>query len=497
MKIPFLGQAYASRAPTLASQTLVNLYAEMTEGNSDEPGAFYGTPGLIKVFQGSGEVRGLHAAGGALYGVIGNTVYRSFAGIVSSLGVLPNSTGLVSMIHNETQVAIAHSSGWHWVAFSGSAIAPVAGAPDTSILAFQDEYGLYTDTGGLFGLSQLADLSTLDPLDVADAESQPDNLVAILSDHKEAWLFGESTIEIWDDTGAALFPFEPAPGGFIEQGCCSPRSVRKMDNGNFWVGQDDNGRGIVYRSNGYQPVRISTHPIETLLNSCSDLSQVFAWGYQEEGHTFYCLTAPLLGDGSGDFTVAYDAATKGWHRRGWMDSQGILRRHRANCCEYLNGIHYVGDFENGKVYRMSLDAYTDDGDVIYRERAFDIPDSDQKKVRIDKIELHATTGEGGGVAAQATWTADSSIVTADSSATADGSTNDGSTEQLICLEVSRDSGRRFGYKRNLPAGDIGKTVARLRWRRAGSGRNIVLRFSTTMTNRVQWVGALMDAQVLN
>ena len=467
MKLPFLGQAYQSRSPVVSSQTAINIFPELTEQNSDTIGAFIGTPGLITKYTGSGEVRGLHAAGGYLFGVIGNAVWRwdsSFT--ATNLGTLPNSTGRVSMIHNETQVAIAHSSGWHWVVFAGTAIAAVSGAPSSSILTYQDEYALYTDTGGLFGITALADLSTLDPLDVADAESQPDNLVSIISNHDEAWLLGEDTIEIWDNTGAALFPFEKISGGLIEQGCCAAFSPAKLDNSVFWLGRDRAGQGIVYRSNGYSPVRISTHPIEFAINSYSRIDDAIGYAYQEEGHSFYVLTFP-----TGDATWVYDVATQGWHQRAWLDSNGLLHRHRANCYATFNGLHYVGDWQNGKVYLMDLDTYLDDASVIYRERTFDIPDSEQSRVRIDQFEVYAAIGDG-------------------------ASPTNGAMVQLW-LQVSRDAGRNFGYQRIINTGAVGATKARARWRRCGYGRDLVLRVATTMSNRVHWVDATMKASKLS
>src|SRR5947207_11879155 len=82
MRTNFLGEAYASRSPILASQTAINIYPELVETSGSEVGGFYGTPGLQTVFTGSGEVRGLWVTRGAsvgtyrLFGVIGNTVYR-------------------------------------------------------------------------------------------------------------------------------------------------------------------------------------------------------------------------------------------------------------------------------------------------------------------------------------------------------------------------------------------------------------------------------------
>lgn len=468
MKIPFLGQAYQSRSAVVSSQTAINIFPELTEGNDDEVGGFIGCPGLISKFQGTGEVRGLHYANGYLFAVIGSTVYRLDSGFnATNLGTLPNSAGRVSIIHNETQVAIAHQNGWHWVLITGSAIAAVTGAPSSSILTYQDQYGLFTtNNGGLFGITALADLSTIDPLDVADAESDPDNLVSILCDHREAWLFGEQTIEPWSNTGAALFPFEPQPGSLIEMGCAAKWSPQKLSGSVFWLGRDSNGRGVVYRSNGYMPVRISTHAIEFAINQYADITDAIAYSYQEEGHEFYVLTFP-----TGDATWVYDCASRGWHQRAWLDNNGLLHRHRANCYATFNGMHLVGDWQNGTIYQMSLNAYTDNGSVIYRERAFDLPEYENQRIRMDKLEVFATIGDG-------------------------ASPSDGSQVKLW-LQISRDAGRKFGYQRIINTGAIGQTYARARWRRLGTARNPVLRVATTMANRIQWTAAFLEGEALN
>jgi hypothetical protein len=370
------------------------------------------------------------------------------------------------MVHNDSQIAVAHASGWHWVAFTGTAIAAVSGAPSSSILTYQDQYVLFTDNAGYFGITALADLSVIDPLDIANAEGAPDSLVSIMSDHREAWLFGEESTEIWSNTGAALFPFERIPGGFIEQGCCAKFSPAKLDNSLFWLGRDRAGQGVVYRSNGYTPVRISTHPIEFAIASYSDISDAIGWSYQEEGHRFYVLTFP-----TGNATWVYDVASQGWHQRAYLATSGALERHRANCYATFNGLHIVGDYTNGIVYQQSLNVYTDNGDEIYRERAFDVPGSENKRVRVDEFQLYATIGDG---------------------ATA----SDGSKVQLV-LEVSRDAGRNFGYERIISTGAVGQTKARARWRRLGYGRDLVFRVSTTMANRVHWVSAAMEAEGLS
>lgn len=458
MKTNFFGQAYASRSTVLASQTAINIYPEI-ENPSLDPTAptvisgFHGTPGLEQVFQGTGEVRGIYPAGDLLYAVIGSSVYRINAQYVAVLlGQLPNDLGPVSIIDNGSQIAFAHADGWHYAPLGGTGIAPVANSPGGSILAAQDHYVMFTqNNNGLWGITALGDLSSIDPLDTADAEGAPDKLVSILSSHREAWLFGANSTEPWQDTGAANFPFERSPGGFIEQGCAAARSVASIDNSPFWLGRDKAGQGVVYRANTYTPVRISTHALEHAINQMGDISDAIGFCYQQEGHSFYWLTFPRANQ-----TWVYDVAAAGWHRRGYRASTGLLQRHRANCYAFFNTDHLVGDFENGRIYRLSLDVFTDNGEDIYRERAFDLPDNENKKTRLDYFELVALTGESPG---------------------------------NMTLEVSKDGGRVWGYERIVPMGATGKRYTRLRWRRLGKGRNLVARVSTTMHGRIEWSAA--------
>ena len=492
MKTKFLGQAYQSRSPILASQTAINIYAEGTEGNSDNIGGFYGCPGLLTKFAGDvGEVRGMHvAADGNLYAVIKETAWRINSKFIgTSLGKIHGS-GLVSIKDNGFQVSFAHSFGMDWIDFTGTLTAPVANAPTNAVTDAMDNYLCFTDGDAgkaAWGITGLADLSNVDPLDVATAEGAPDNLVSIMCDHREVWLFGTSTTEIWSDTGAQFFPFERAPGGFIEQGCSAARSPTQIDNSVFWLGQDKNGQGVVFRANSYIPVRISTHALEYAINRYPTISDAIGISYQEEGHSFYWLIFP-----SGNASWCYDVATGGWHQRLWLSpTAGSLNRPRANCFAFFNGLHLVGDHENGKIYQMSLDVGTDDGNAIYRERAFDLPDSELHKVRMDFIELDALTGDEQILLPQGAFQF------GDFQPIAYQAASPTLSPPLIWLQISMDAGRNFGYQRIKTLSATGQTSARTRWRRGGMGRNIVLRFATTMTNRVHWVGCNMRGEALD
>jgi hypothetical protein len=194
-------------------------------------------------------------------------------------------------------------------------------------------------------------------LEFASAEGSPDNVVSILIDHKEAWIFGTNSIEVWYNSGAADYPLTPIQGAFNEVGCVAPYSVAKLDNGIFWLGADARGQGIVYRANGYQAVRISTHAVEWHIQRYGNLSDAIAYTYQQDGHAFYVLIFP-----EADTTWVFDVATGLWHERAaWIN--GAFIRHRSNCQMSFNNEIVVGDFENGNLYALDLDTYRDNDTV--------------------------------------------------------------------------------------------------------------------------------------
>ena len=467
MKTDFLGGFYATRSLPMSAQTCVNLYLEVNESGNGENGVLLGTPGLISKGQVSGGCRGMRTVFNNLFAVFGNTVYRIDTNFgITALGTLPNSTGCVSITDNGIQVLFSHIAGWHYCTLTGS-LQPVSDPdqPKDAIVTTQDGYVLFTDGDDHFGITALNDVTSIDPLDIATAEGVPDGLVAIVSDHREAWLLCNTSTEIWGDTGNALFPFERIPGGMLETGCAARFSLARADESIFWLTADRNGNANVIRTNAYKPTRISTHALEHEFEQYERIDDAIGFAYQQEGHTFYVITFPTA-----DVTWSYDCATQLWSRRGWRDPLGILHRHRAGAYAFFDGQHVIGDWENGKIYVMDLNTYTDDGAAIYRERAWPIPDAERKRIRIDRVELVAEMGDGNQISPDVT--------------------------EQVAMQVSHDGGRTFGYKRFQNLGQKGARLVRAIWRRLGMGRGSVLKASTTTASKVAWIGANVDGEVL-
>ncbi len=430
MKIPILGGSHKLRSVNFGTQRSVNLYPVLDKDGKSQVGLF-GTPGLIRFAELAGEVRGLHVMDGTLYAVAGNMLYSvDSAGNATSLGSISSATGPVSMADNGTEIAIADGT---LNIYTSGAITTTAFA--ATRVQFLDGYFLFNEPdSGRFRYTGLYAGVTIDSLDVATAEGAPDDVVSLIVDHREIWLFGSNSTEVWYNSGGADVPFARIQGALIETGCAAAHSVAKADNSVFWVSSDDRGNGHVMRANGYVPQIVSDRGIELILAS-GDISDARGYTYQQEGHTFYVLTLPTL-----DRTVVYDASTGLWHERMWWD--GAEHRHRGQCYAFAYGKHLVGDHTNGRVYQLSLDTYADDGDELVALRESQHLSADGKRMVFASLQVDLEAGVG--------------LVS-----------GQGSDPQIM-LQWSDDGGHTWGSEHWRSMGKIGEYRRRALWHRLGS-----------------------------
>ena len=399
---PFLGTAYTARSKQLASQRCINLYLEAVETKSGySPFAFFGTPGLdLLATCGGGPIRGMDAIEGTLYVVSGTGVYAVSTNFnVSKIGTIATGSGNVSMIDNGNQVAIF--DGLSGYSIIGGAVAPISlpfSNPGSAI--FQDGFGLVSQMGSqVFWQSNVFDLTTWDALNYTTESAQTTNIIGLGELHRQVYVFKEHGTFVWVNAGLSGFAFQRLDGVSIDAGCIASGSIAKAGDNLLWLGQNEQGQGIVYMVNGYQPQRVSTHAIESTIAKYPTLTDATAYSYQQEGHTFYQLTFP-----SGNETWTLDLTTTrhlgvpAWHQRAYF-SNGLFSRHPTACCQFFAGKVVVGDYESGNLYAYDLDTFTDAGQPRKWLRSWraHVESTDEAR-RVNYLEIAAETGVAVGVA---------------------------------------------------------------------------------------------------
>jgi len=477
VKTPILGGAYVARSINAANNRMVNLFPEaVPEGNGGKEAGFLSRcPGLSLLQTiSTGPIRALWArqtSGSDFYVVSGNSVYKlaSLTATPVLLGVV-TGTGPVSIADNGTQIFFACNPDSYIYNTSTQIFGQITDVdfPGAVTVQYLDGYFVFNEPDSqLLWITSLLDGTSIDPLDFVSVEGSPDGIVAIAVTHRELWVFGSDSVEVWYDAGTADFPLARISGAFNDIGCVAAYSVAKLDNTLFWLGTDARGQGIVYKANGYTGGRVSTHAIEYAIQSYSTISDAVAYTYQQDGHAFYVISFPTAGK-----TWCYDVSTNLWHERAGF-SNGEFTRHRSNCQCNFGGTIIVGDYLDGRIYSFDLDVYADDDQVQKYLRSWRaIPPGQNTLNRTAQHSLQLDCQSGVGLI-----------------------TGQGSDPQVL-LRWSDDGGHTWSNYHSRSLGAIGATGQRVIWRRLGMTlklRDRVYEVSGTDPVKIAIVGAELHA----
>jgi hypothetical protein len=468
MRIPLTGGAYAAKSLIADAQRQVNLYGEQNPQDATAPFTYYPTPGLTLVSTPpvAGESRCIYTAtNGKRYEVVGQTVYFVDASnVYKALGTLTSLSGPVSMADNTFNVFLVDGTpNGFTIDMTTNAMVRCADAAfyGADKVDYVDGYFIFNQPGTQhFYISLYGDIA-FDSLDIASKNTYSDNLVTLAVMHREIWLFGDQTTEVWYNTGASDFTFGRMPGVFIEHGCAAKHSVAKIDLALFWLSKDLQGQGCVFAGKNYAAERISTHALEAEFLTYSRIDDAIGFSYLQGGHAFYVLTFPTANK-----TWCFDTATGQWHQRAYLEADGSLSRHRMNCHSFNGGRNLVGDWQTGNVYALDPNAYTDNGNPILCLRSFPhISGADGNRVLFRQFVADMEVGNG-----------------------LPGDTDD----PEIRLRWSDDRGRSWGNAVTNSLGKVGEYLTSIQWQRLGYARDRVFELSWSAPVKTALNGAWVD-----
>lgn len=432
-------QSSQGRSRAWGGAQLINCYAEKADGDKRDDFAVMCSPGLdLWASIASGPIRGAYVVAETLYVVSGASLYSvDGSGNETLIGGIAG-TGPVRMSGNFSELCIA-AGGNGYVYSGGSLTTPVPFS--VSDVAYIDGYMLWViEDSEQFTISALDDALTYDAADIASAEGFPDDILGVCVDHREVQFYGEHTIEIFYNSGAADFPIERQGNAFIERGCFDRQSIVKIDNTVNFVGDDR----IVYSLSGYQPQRISTHAVEYVL---SYATYVYGFSYTQEGHKFYGIETDLG-------TWLFDHSTGAWHQR-----QSYNQTHwRAYLAVVAYGNTLLCDRASGKIYIPNLDSFTENTDPILMDIYPPVIESGRERAVMTAYEVVCQTGVGNGAV----------------------------TTPQIMLRYSDDSKQNWSNEMWRSLGAVGNTATRVIWRKLGMfrQRNMHLRISDAVRRLV-------------
>lgn len=440
------------KSAVVTSGRRLNCYYEIREDGEKAKIVIYGTPGTSLFTSLPAIVRGWHVFGNNLYAVAGSVLYSvSTTGVATARGSLSTSSGLVEMDDNGTQLMIVDGTAGYIYNFNTTVFSIISdpnfpnGA--TTVASLTGFFLVENPGTGQFYISNSYDGLTW-PGTFATAESSTDLVTAVSEDHGYAILWGIISIEFWQNIGTLGFPFAPLIAAAQEWGLAAKYSRVEFNNTTAFLAQNLQGQVQVMMLNGFTPQRISNHDVENIINSFSIVSDAIGMSYMLDGHSMYQLTFQNAGR-----SFLYDGSTNIWSEVQTGVST-IAVRHVANLGVTFNGLNYVSDYQNGNIYLLDPNAYTDNGTAIKRLLQTKHIHDEGNIITVDEVFLDMETGVGLQL-------------------------GQGQNPQIV-MQVAKDGGRFYGNERWTSFGMVGQYVGpRATWRRIGSSRDFVFRFFTT------------------
>jgi hypothetical protein len=346
----------------------------------------------------------------------------------------------------------------------------VTGTPAAVTTTFSALVG--GDLGRQFNISHLLDGTSWDPLDFAQKSGYPDYIKSILADHEQLYLLGTESVEVWQDTGNALFPFQRIPGAMAKEGSTATFAPVAMGERVYYLGGSPRGGPVAYRLDGFTPVRISTHAEEAAWTAGTTTPST-AVSYTEihDGHQFWVINF------SGtqhcwvyDETASQQAGTPIWHQRAFWNGAAFAAYapwYHAFIPEWgPAGLHVVAELTSANFHELNLNYFDDNT-------------ASKAWVRIlPHLYAHGMTQYFGRMTLEMET----------------GSVASGA-QPLITRDYSDDRGNTFGNAVTAGAGVNAAYSQRVYWPANGSSRDRNFRFSGSGQYRTTLIDLDLDVEI--
>jgi len=180
-------------------------------------------------------------------------------------------------------------------------------------------------------------------------------------------VFGRNGTELWQDIGAAIFPYQRSSTRTFDYGCINPSTISSLNQFVVWIAVNEQSGPVLMIAAGTDIKSISTDGIDYKLGNLKNPTNCTGFLYQQDGHLLYQFTFP-----DDNISYAYDFETQLF----FNVSDENLNFHIARQIVYFNNTYYFVSLSGGNIYEFDTlftDADYGDGNV------FEIP-----RIRITK-----------------------------------------------------------------------------------------------------------------
>lgn len=475
-RVELISSAYDGKSVIASGQECVNLYTEINDKDPQAPAkvTYYPTPGST-VYADPNFLKTARASYrtsiGTAYYVVGQNVYfLNSGGVLIFIGAIADRASQVIFADNGIVAVLVDGVNGYVIDLQTNALGIITDPNfySASFVVQLDTFFIFNvvDTNLWFISVSNADyillttVGAFDPLDIAAKAGFNDPIVGLATVHRELWLIGDLTSEVWIGTGAADFYFQQVQGAYINHGCAAPYSIATTDIVVLFIMQDQQGNGIIVKGAGYELEEISTPRIVSIIKKYATLSDAIGFCFQIEDHAFYALVFPTASKG-----WLYDLTNKQWCEWNWVDDNGQFLRPRANCCMFVNNAILVGDWEDGQLLQLKDDVFTDKGQPVTWLRTFPHMTDNNDKISYKSFDLDIQVG----------------------------TVEDQEDNPQISLSWSDDKGVTYGNPVMQGLGKTGQYKTVPSWNRLGMARDRIFKVSSSANMLTSLNGAFVEA----
>lgn len=300
-QIPVLSGTYTDSDADFRSSYPVNLIPVPKE-NGIAKGYLRPADGVVELGTGPGVDRGGINWKGTYYRVMGSRIVSiSSTGVVTDLGNVGGG-GQVSMDYSFDRLAIASSGKLFYL--KGTTLTMVTD-PDMGIVLdviWVDGYFMTTDGASLV-VTELGDPTAVNPLKYGSSEADPDPVKGLLKIQNEVYALNRHTIEVFDNIGGDLFPFQRIEGAQIQKGIIGAHCACEFADAAAFLGSGRNEAPAIYLGANATATKISTREVDQILATYTEaqLATAVLEKRIDKGHQHLWVHLP-------DRTLVYDLA---------------------------------------------------------------------------------------------------------------------------------------------------------------------------------------------
>ena len=301
MQIPILNGIYTDGVSDFRTSYPRNMVPVPKQQGISE-GYLRPADGIVEFGVGPGIDRGGINWNGSCYRVMGNKLVRIESdGTYSELGTVADG-GQVTLDYSFDQLAIAAGGNLYY--WKPTGLVQVTDADLGTVVDFVwvDGYFMTTD-GTILVVTELNNPLAVNPLKYGSSEADPDPVKGLLKLRNEVYALNRYTIEVFQNVGGNLFPFERIEGAQMMRGVVGTFSAAVFLEAIAFLGSGRNEAPAVWIGNNSSTVKISTREIEQILGGYSEasLSKAVLETRVANGHQFLYVHLE-------DQTLVYDGA---------------------------------------------------------------------------------------------------------------------------------------------------------------------------------------------